>query len=1509
MILLLFCRLKWWLVLAFATTLLIPAPAMAMGEAPDGTWRGPVTQPGAGPYSIVLTLKDCARVNACGTAYYPELGCTEEVSQWYWEWGGTYHFKTRVISDPRNRCVPNGTATLKHNSGDSWEWVWHLPGSTAWGAWATLKKDWVASEYLIYGVVREGTAGLAGVTVSDSAGHSTVTGADGKFAFTESSSATYTISVRKSGYRFDPAKQTALVPPSQYLTFTGVPGTYKIGGRVRYDGGLAAPGVTVSDGAGHSATTDANGAYEWSLPEAGTYKLTPAFGPHTFNPPNKSYTVPPDVTSADFVMYPYIGGRAVDLNGKPLPGTTVSVKVGSSTQRYTTGPDGRYQTGSLWHGSVAVTPSLQGYVFVPATRSVALPPTNLTVDLIGIATGEPIIRSVQPCVAGLFFVKGVALPNRYDVTVDWRGIAAKSVVFTLNGRAFTAPATGEITSYTFAMGSALTYGVSAPPNELQVVAINAKDQPSAAVSMDLAGVSTPVWLPSAPLLFNAACNRNPVTYKYSLAFPVKPFSAHTTPPAAIPAIGGHRFGLTDTQAKLAAGISTDGTGEVEASGQTGFSAAGQDLTGRLYGEGDAQVAMGRGITLPSARIGLEVGGKIVRTIGVTEWAPALKKAESWPVFGGMIKWFNNAVRAQIEIKPSVAAEVPFHSTNESLQPDGVDGKVGAHMSAAINTTLIENGLSASVYGGGEPALTLKVLPELSLDRFEVELFAGVKLVIWRWEHVFEESTSWSYPPGAAAAGAGDGANAPEVTETASGWRVIPRTYGEGAGYSAFVANAAGAAGVGSEPWPIATNVNPFTHPGLAASADRLVLAWTHDDVNRPPMQGEEIYFSAYDGAAWSTPAGITQDDLQDFAPRVRFDGAGHAVAVWERNRTRQTAGSAFDATYTNDFEIAYAVWDGSAWSQPTYVAELPGLDHAPQLAAGRDGGLMVLWRHNNAGELAGSAEAPDTLYTAEWDGTAWGEPQPLPVADSMSRHLAYARLGLAALVYAAGADIYACTWDGAGWSAPLRLTEDAERDAAPVVFFDGSDAAHLVWLKGEALHQRAGSLTGPEGTVPTPGLAINDFAAAASPAGELALVIASLSAEGPDLFALTYDPAGGTWSLPVQLTRDAALERMPAPAFAAASDLWIAFDRTALVTGDVTLPNGHIARDVTQLAASDLAVLRHRIGPDLAVSAAEAGLAPAEPVVGAEAAITATIRNLGGTSVEDVQVAVYRGAPGQPGAELGRRAVTLAAGAATTVTVPFVYQAISAPYTVVVDADERVPETDETNNHASILPLAADLQTGPVEVLYGTGPQVRLGIRIDNVGRLPAGAFTIDFRLDDPATGRLLGRANVASIAPGSSTTAELAWTGTGVADGWHTVYAIADATRLVTEANEANNTGRGRAGLLADFVPAIKNVGGTYGLALTVTVRNQGPRSGTLPVGLCDSAHPAGVYECATTLVKVAAGGSVDVVLTREGSWWPGLYVIVNPGGAGPELDTNNNRILFGRAPMRVYLPLQARK
>jgi len=76
---------------------------------------------------------------------------------------------------------------------------------------------------------------------------------------------------------------------------------YSISGRVIDDGGNAISGVAISDGSGHSTTTDAVGNYTLSSLPAATYTLTPTKGAYIFSPTSRTVTVPPDATGQDFI--------------------------------------------------------------------------------------------------------------------------------------------------------------------------------------------------------------------------------------------------------------------------------------------------------------------------------------------------------------------------------------------------------------------------------------------------------------------------------------------------------------------------------------------------------------------------------------------------------------------------------------------------------------------------------------------------------------------------------------------------------------------------------------------------------------------------------------------------------------------------------------------------------------------------------------------------------------------------------------------------------------------------------------------------------------------------------------------------------------------------------------------------------------------------------------------------------------------------------------------------------
>lgn len=73
-----------------------------------------------------------------------------------------------------------------------------------------------------------------------------------------------------------------------------------ISGRVIDTNNNPIPDVTITDGAGHTATTDTSGNYTLSDLAAGSYTLTPSKSSYTFAPTSRTITVPPNATGVDF---------------------------------------------------------------------------------------------------------------------------------------------------------------------------------------------------------------------------------------------------------------------------------------------------------------------------------------------------------------------------------------------------------------------------------------------------------------------------------------------------------------------------------------------------------------------------------------------------------------------------------------------------------------------------------------------------------------------------------------------------------------------------------------------------------------------------------------------------------------------------------------------------------------------------------------------------------------------------------------------------------------------------------------------------------------------------------------------------------------------------------------------------------------------------------------------------------------------------------------------------------
>jgi hypothetical protein len=1157
--------------------------------------------------------------------------------------------------------------------------------------------------------------------------------------------------------------------------------------------------------------------------------------------------------------------------------------------------------------------------------------------------GRPRISRLRSCFAGPFYFFGPSLSNRYDAFVDWQGRTPAFVDFALNGTPAREPASGSPVSHAYDMGTDLRYGLLGARNELNVQAVATNGRTSLPYMLYPIGLFFPLWMPGQPAVINPGCVEGKATYKQELAFPEPPFEGNVTPPTWFPFIGGSPFGVHETQASLKVEASTDGIAAAELSGQTGFGAAGQAVIGRACGGGEGDIREGEGLRLTDVLFGLELLGKItaerplldVICKAFTGGICPLKEAENLPIVGSIVKWFNKRAELEAKFEPGVSAEAHFHTTPAGWRWKGIVGGARARVTLSLILDILKDMLSATAYGGGEPSIELQVPPDPPyLKQVAAQLFAGLKLTVWRFEQTYEASYEWSYAPGG---GAALSATQPAGlhTLTVTNWHPIPRDYAaDPHTYALFRANerplhlAAGAGTLSTEENLIASNVFPFAHPAIAADGDVLLL-WVHDDTGKPLMQGEEVRYSLYDGSSWSAPANITNDSLQDFAPQVAYDGSGHAVAVWERNKVVQSGSSALDAAYANAFELAYAVWNGTSWNAPAYLTNNNALDHNPLLAQGSDGQLLLVWRRNPAGELMGTPTHPDTLYCARWNGAAWNAPQVLlDGADgitglSAARHdadtmaVAYSQDTDGDLSTSEDQELFLLTWNGAAWSAPARLTDDATPDDRPALFYDAAGNPRLLWLKGDTLYALLGGLNGTPRPIAVAGsAAVLDYAAAQDADDDLVLLWQGYSDQGVDAFYAAYDQAHDAFSLVEQLTHDEPLEKFLAPAFAPTGELLMAYGKDKLLTTTITLSPTLVISNVTVFGQSDLYVLRHTFGPDLALTASDLAVTPANPTPGSTARITATLHNDGDRAVVNPQVRFYRGDPHAGGTAIGTAAapLTLAGGMTATLGVNWAVPSSGGPFALytVADPDGAVVEWSESNNEAYVYAAVPDLAVADVQVGYGSGQNITLTARISNAGVVAASSVPLAFRLDDAETGTAVAQTTVGTIGAGAQAQAQAVWNAAAAATGWHRVYAVVDPADAIVEADETNNAGWAGAGLLPDLalystaVVTGTNADGSQTVSLWVF--NQGQRAASgVTVGLYNRLPVSGTAPLTSAALSIPAGEH-RVANLNLGGYRVGFYAGVDVNQQIEDRYLSNNVLRVGEMPRFVYLPLVLR-
>ncbi|MBM4429110.1 MAG: hypothetical protein FJ026_02020, partial [Chloroflexi bacterium] len=598
---------------------------------------------------------------------------------------------------------------------------------------------------------------------------------------------------------------------------------------------------------------------------------------------------------------------------------------------------------------------------------------------------------------------------------------------------------------------------------------------------------------------------------------------------------------------------------------------------------------------------------------------------------------------------------------------------------------------------------------------------------------------------------------------------------------------------------LVSDIYTYTSSALAISPsnDHALALWTHDVPTKALGTSHEIFFSRWDGLAWSNPSAVSNDDLMDGTPKVAWTSGSQAVAVWQRMAQSLPPTATIDITTTNLHEVASAVYNATTntWSPPIPLTTNSVADVAPQLARNSNGQLLTTWLQNDHGLFIGDDAHPSRLMTAFFNG-AWSQPTAAvdPITDVTDLAVGYGN-GQATIVFArwitptgalkAANQLFATTWDGSAWSAPRQLTYDTLNHMHVNVIYNHSHHPVIVWQTGDTL--RLKNLQ--DGTLAAvrlpPEIGLIGQLQAEQDASDNIVALFTANHGQQDLYLAYYDRAHNLWGLPRQLTDDRHIETYADLALDSAGRPLAIYPVILqdLVTRTMTLSNGEtVTFTMPTPRRTDLTTLSHTLTRNASLAADALSVSDPRPVPGSRVMVSAEVRNTGDLPLDGLAVSFYDGDPSAGGVLIGTstRAWPLTGGFTTTLSVTYTVPAEGGPRTLYAIADpaNAIAESDESDNQASLSAFGPDLHLADVQVRYPYGDIAQVRTVVRNLGTGTSPATTLAY-YKDVVTGTLLLTQTIPALAYNESVTMVGGLDMSTLAEGEYDLYAVVNSGDL----------------------------------------------------------------------------------------------------------------------------------
>lgn len=985
------------------------------------------------------------------------------------------------------------------------------------------------------------------------------------------------------------------------------------------------------------------------------------------------------------------------------------------------GPGSHTHQGFLFNEGLPASTTVNGSVGVPLPPGTATNTSTSTPTATFTPTplpGAPQITRVDRTYSG-FFLEGFNADNVFDVRVNWNG-SPGTVRFQINDNA-PIDVPGNATGVMQAFNMSTAFPPRSTPSILKITATNGQSFTGTAWTGTVYVFKYPTWLQNAvaisPSAVSIFAENAQMKAKLDWKFPDPAAdSLKVTIPSWVPFIAGE-LGVKQTQGVVKGQVSSLGPGELSVGGQTGFKAMESEVNGRILGTGKFLLNQ-NGFRLTEASLSFSLTGTLAKEVGILEAIPSLSLVARHKI----LKQFNDGAKLRGEIAPEVTVSGVWMQNPETglLAFNSVTGMGQLGLKGIVKTDLGDRvkvqgwlgGSGSLTFGYPAPYLRAAVLAAEAGVEFKVDFVIRTG---YKYTRTFKCQGMAGGPPPACGETffprGGKGVPLSKVT-----LRPLRQHYGRFGKYEQFGSEisrnlSSRRAQATKKPHstvdpPFLANVFPGAQPKIipVGSSDRMLL-YVRQDPKLPTLQSTDIAWSYFDGTNWSSPAVILSDTRAEMSPVAGVDENGKVIAAWLRIKDPAFSGTVptFDdlPNFYKYMEVVSAVFDPAlgTWSAVTQLTDDLALDTGLRLSSDGAGKLMLTWQSNPSGEFLADAAHPATLKYTFWNGTAWNSVATVATGlVNINEHAADVNGTNAFIIVPHDPDtdvtgdrtLLLYDWNGASWSSSTVFAASGVDNLNPSAAYDTGGQGHVIWLRGSNIvHATLASPTPQLVRTGGDSMAFYNLQFINNPAGNMTLVRQEASDSGPaKIFAAIYDTVSQTWSDDLALNDDGDDSQASDSSGYYGTDgkLRLAYLATQInrITRTVTIDGQPVdVPNIPEDGQVDMRLLEYTLATDLTVVDDDLALSTENPQ--ADDAMTAdlTIHNTGAYPVNNFNVKLFAGDP-NTGTLLDTVRVTtqMPGGSDRIINFAFKYPATELTFTAVVDSDDEVVESSETNNIA-----------------------------------------------------------------------------------------------------------------------------------------------------------------------------------------------------------------------------------